>query len=249
MYHLLALFGDWGPGLVRVEALHLLKLIESLETEIILVDDAVVADYERLHAGHAVLGRGGDQGETPDHHTFHYEIHFAERSGGSLSLQNFEEITVVGLGSAGVALFDRASDLFTDGTAPRAVGVLPGQTILLAWGTDNTLGILVHVVPFAWLKGIIMLRFHVAAADLNRVQFVSADAAVDELLTAGLAIKKPLATALHDRHRERPVLVAHEQECAAPVFRIDGDALLLTGLGGEVGSVLPVLREFTAKDN
>ena len=67
------------------------------------------------------------------------------------------------------------------------------------------MGVLVHVVPFAWLKGVIVLRFHVATADLNRVQFVS-----------------------------------------SPIGTGNGQS---TGLGGEVGGVLPVLREVTAKDN
>ena len=88
------------------------------------------------------------------------------------------------------------------------------------------MGVLVHVVPFAWLKGVIVLRFHVATADLNRVQFVSS--------------RSPPGTASPRCPRAGR---------RGSRFSDYGDALLLTGLGGEVGGVLPVLREFTAKDN
>src|SRR5580692_6752064 len=83
---LFVLIRNWSPGFVRVEALHFRELIEGSWAEIIFVNNAVLADDECLHTGHIVFSRCGYQRETPDHHTFHYEIHFAERSSGSLSL-------------------------------------------------------------------------------------------------------------------------------------------------------------------
>ena len=59
--------------------------------EVLFVHNAVLTDDERLYTSYPVLGRGGDQGETSDHHTFHNEIHFAERNSGSLSIQNLKK--------------------------------------------------------------------------------------------------------------------------------------------------------------
>ena len=81
------------------------------------------------------------------------------------------------------------------------------------------------------------------------VQFVGADATIEEFLPAGFAVKEPFVTALHQRHGERPVLVAHEEEGAVPALRIHGNALLFAGLGSEIRGVLPVLREFAAEYN
>jgi len=58
-----SLLEDWFPGGVRIETLHLYKLIEGGRPKILLEDNAVVADDEGLHAGHAVFSRGSYQGE------------------------------------------------------------------------------------------------------------------------------------------------------------------------------------------
>src|SRR5206468_2146957 len=106
---------------------------------------------EGLHPCHTVLGRCSNQGEASNHHTFHHEIHLAERRRGSLPFQNFEEIAVVGLGATVVALVDRTGDLFPHRSPPSTIGVLPGQAILLARSADDALGILVHSVTLVWL--------------------------------------------------------------------------------------------------
>ena len=142
----------------------------------------------------------------------------SERRGGSLPLQNLEEIAVIRLGAAGVALFDGARDVFPDRPAPRAVGVLPRQAILLARSADDALRILVHVVALRRAEGVFVLRLHVAAADLDGVQLIGADAAVEVSCRPALPSKNHLLPLLHDRDGKRPVLVADEQERAAPFF-------------------------------
>lgn len=125
---------------------------------------------------------------------------------------------------------------------------MPCQAILFAGSAYNPLGILVRIVALALLKCIIVLRFHVAAADVNGVQFIASDATIEELLAAGLGIKCPFGAQLHDWHGERPVLVAHEEECPVVFFGIHGDAFLFASLGSEVSGSLPVLGVFTGKD-
>ncbi len=72
------LLQDRFPGTIRIESIHFNKLIEGGRPKILLVDNAVVADDEGLHAGHAVLSGSSDQGEAADHYTLHDKIHFAD---------------------------------------------------------------------------------------------------------------------------------------------------------------------------
>src|SRR5262249_721763 len=116
---------DRFPRAIWIEALHLFEFIEGGRPQIFRVDDSVMAENEGVNASLAVLGRSSHQGEAPDHHPFDYEIHFAERRRGPLPFQNFEEISMVGLGIRGVSLFYRAGNLFAYGTAPTPVRVLP----------------------------------------------------------------------------------------------------------------------------
>src|SRR5262249_673387 len=115
--------------------------------------------------------------------------------------------------------------------------------------TNDALGVLIHIIAFAWLEGILVLCFHVAAADVDDVQFVGADAAIEEFLAAGFGVKRPFTLSLHDGHRERAVLVAYNDECAGAVLRIHRDTLLFSGLGSEVGGALPVLGKLPCKND
>src|SRR5258705_703167 len=91
------LLQDRFPGTIRIESIHFNKLIEGGRPKILLVDNAVVADDEGLHAGHAVLSGSSDQGEAADHYTLHDKIHFADWCRGSLTFQNLEEIAMISL--------------------------------------------------------------------------------------------------------------------------------------------------------
>src|SRR5882724_11441563 len=199
--------------MIRIEALHFNKLIEGGRPKILLVDNAVVADDGALHSGNAVLSRSSNKSEASDHYAFHDEFHFAEWRRWSLPFQNFEEIAMVWLRTAGVALFNRTGNLFANRSAPATVRVLPCQAILFAGSAYNALGVLVCIVSFALLECVFVLRFYVAAADINSVKLIAPDATVEEFLAAGLGIKRPFGAQLHDWHGEWPVLVAHQEEC------------------------------------
>src|SRR5258706_6057627 len=213
-----------GPGFVRIESLRALELIESLRPETFLVDNAVVADDEGPDTGDFILRRRSHEGKAPDHHSFHYEIQLAEWSCGALPFENLEKVAVVRL-AAGVTLFNGAGDLVTYRTSPGAIGILPRQAILLAGRANDALGILVNFIALVRLKSILVLSFHIAAADCNRVQFIGSDAAVEKLLPAGFGVEEPLLTLLHKRHRERPVLVADKEKRAGAAVWICGNAI------------------------
>src|SRR3974377_1576998 len=114
---LFSILRNRGPGFVRIETLHLHKLIERGRPKVLLVDNTILADHEALHPGLAVLGWCRNQSETPDHHAFHHIVHFAEWGGGSLPFENLEKIAMVRLRISRIALFDRLGDLFADWTA------------------------------------------------------------------------------------------------------------------------------------
>src|SRR5882672_6433384 len=124
-----------GPG----RSAPSLERVERRRAQVFLVDDAVMADHERLHAARAVLGGGRDEREAANHQAVDDEIHFAEWRRRSLALQDLEEVAMVGLRLVGVALRDRLGDLVADWTLPRAVLVPPGQAVLRARCADDSL--------------------------------------------------------------------------------------------------------------
>src|SRR5262249_13746398 len=136
---------SWCPGLVGVEALHRLERLERLRAEVLFVNHAILADDEGLDARDAVLNRRSGKREAADHRSLDDVVELPERRRRPLSFQDLEEVAVIRLAGR-VALLDRAGDLFADGSAPRAVGVLPRQAVLLARRADDPLRVLVHVV-------------------------------------------------------------------------------------------------------
>src|SRR5690348_6803404 len=189
---LFVILRNWGPGLIRVEALHLLEFVKSARSEVLLIDDTVLTNDEGLDTRLPVLGWGGYQCEASDHHAFQHVVHLTEPCRWPLAFQNLEEISVVWLCSGGVTLFDRPGDLLANWSAPTAIRVLPTQAILPAGVAYNALGVLIYIEAFAGLERILVLRVHIASADINSVQFVSANAAVEEFLPAGIGIEVPL---------------------------------------------------------
>src|SRR5271170_2815614 len=117
-----------SPGFVRVESLHVPKRIGSLQPEIFLVDNAVVADDEGPYTGDFILRRRSHQSKATDHYSFHDKIQFAERGCRALTLENLEEVAVVRFAAA-ITLFDGPRDLVTYRPSPGAIGILPRQAI------------------------------------------------------------------------------------------------------------------------
>src|SRR5260370_40282343 len=140
-----------------------------------------------------------------------------------------------------VALLEDASYFFAHRTSPASIRVLPSESVLFARSADNPLGILVYLVALAFLQRIFVLRFHVATTDVDGIEFVAADTAIEQLSAARFRIKGPFVTHLHNRYRERPVLVAHKKECPIAGLRIHGNAFLFARLRRKVHSPLSIL--------
>src|SRR5262249_50713352 len=155
------------------------------------VNNPVVTHDESLYSRFTELGRCRRQRESANHHTFHYKIHLPQRCRRSLSFQNFKKISVVWLRLTGVTLLQCAGNLFADRPPPAPVRVLPGQPVLLSRRAYNTLRVLVHIVSFPFLECILMLRFNIPMADINRVQFVAAYATIVEFLPSSFGIEVP----------------------------------------------------------
>ena len=200
------------PGYVGVEALHLFELFECIWAEVLLVDNAVVADHERLYTGDAVFGGRGDESEAADHDSFDDVVEFSERGGGALSFEDFEEVTVIGRFSGVVTLCDGASSLFADWALPLTVGSLPGEAVLFTGSADDALSVLVYAIELARSEGVGVLGFDEAVANLDGIEFVGADAAVEEFLLASLGVKGPFAIDFDDGCGEGPALIADEDE-------------------------------------
>ena len=148
-----------------------------------------------------------------------------------------------------ISQLDRTGKFLSYRTFPGAIRVLPGQAVLCAGGAYDVLGILIHIVALAFPECVLLLRINVVVAEGNDVQFVGADAAVEEFLPPGLRVEVPLAGSLYNGHGERPVLVADHDKGTVPVIRVQRDILLFASLGREIGSPLPVLWKLTSKHN
>src|SRR5947207_826423 len=225
-----SLFFHRRPALVRIETIHALKDLQRLGAEIFFIDHTVLADQERLHAGVPVLGRRSDQREPANHHALDHIIQLAQRRRRSLAFQHFEKVAVIRFAAVRIAADNSGRDLLADGAVPGAVSFLPGQTVLLPFGADDSLRVLVHAVYF-FREGILMLRLDVTMTDFNRVQFVAADAAIQEFLPSGFRVEEPALADSYDRHGKRPILLADNQT-GARLCLVDVDAHLRPGLGG-----------------
>src|SRR6185437_15978319 len=67
------------PGFVRIIELHVAKILQRARTEILLINNTLIADNEGLHSGNAVFGRSRSEGKSPDHCSLDNKIHFSER--------------------------------------------------------------------------------------------------------------------------------------------------------------------------
>src|SRR6516165_2675210 len=160
---------DRRPGLVRIEALHLLELLKGVRPKVLLIDHAAVTDYERLDAAAAVFRGSRHERKASDHHAFDDEVHGTVRGGGSLPFQDLEVIAVVGLALCRVPLLDGVGYPLADRPAQCAIRVPPGQSVVFARSADDALSKLVHRIALTLLERVVVLGFHVAPTDLDGV--------------------------------------------------------------------------------
>src|SRR6516164_8601932 len=118
------------------------------------------------------------------------------------------------------------------------------QAILLAGGADDALGVLVNVIALPLLERVLVLRLNVAVADLDGVQLISADTAVEDFLATGFGVKNPLVVPLDDGYRKGPIFLADHKERSVCVFRVNRNSRLLASLRRKRLGPLPVASGF-----
>src|SRR5262249_19802337 len=144
--------------------------LESVRTEVLLIDDSIVAHHEGHYSGDAILRRNSNEREAADHRSVHNVIHLSERRVRPLPLQYSKKVAMVGLlRSGGVTALDGARHIFTDGAAPRAVWVLPCKAVLLPGSADDFLRILIDVRVVMLRHCVFVLRFDKSTTDLDCV--------------------------------------------------------------------------------
>src|SRR6266704_2131718 len=77
-------------------------------------------------------------------------------------------------------------------------------------------------------ESVIVLRFHVAAADLDGIQFVGADAPQKDFLAAFIGVEKPLSVSLDDRNGQRPIVIANRNGGPFGILRVRTNLGLLS---------------------
>ena len=75
--------------------------------------------------------------------------------------------------------------------------------------------------------------FDEAVTNLDGIEFIRADAAVEEFTLASLGVKGPFAVDFDDGYGEGPVLIADDDEGACAGLGIHGDRCLFLGFYGE----------------
>src|SRR6201987_6111291 len=199
-----------SPCFVRVVELHLPEDFKCVGTRVLLVNNAVKAHDERLHARNPVLRRRSGKSKPSDHRASDDEAHLAKRSSRALPFQNLEVVTVVGLALVCVALLQSLGNPLGNGTPQATVGVIPDKPVVFARGTDDALGILIYFGIVVLLQRVFLLCIHVSPTYLDGIQFIGTDAPVEHLPTAGLGVEQPLVAFLDKRDRQRPTVIANQ---------------------------------------
>jgi hypothetical protein len=124
----------------------------------------------------------------------------------------------------------------------RPVGITPHQSVLLARRADDPLRVLIDHRAIVPLDGIFMLCRRVPMARLDGIEFVPADAAIENLGAPRRGIEPPPAPLLDDWNGHRPVLRPHDQGGDPRIRGIAQDTGLHPGLLRKIAGVVPVLH-------
>src|ERR1700758_4303089 len=209
-----------SPCFVRVVELHLPEDFKCVGTRVLLVNNAVKAHDERLHARNPIFRRRSGKSKSSDHRASDDEAHLAKRSSRALSFQNLEVVTVIGLALVCVALLQSLGNPLGNGSPQATVGVIPDKPVVFAWSADDSLGILIYFGIVVLLQGVFVLRIHVSPTYLDGIQFIGTDAPVEDLLTADLGIEQPIVAFLDQWDRQRPAVIANQNRRAASLLRV-----------------------------
>src|SRR4030095_17022877 len=195
------------PSLVGIIGIHGLKGLEGIRPEILLIHNATRADHECFYPRNLIFGRRGHKAEPTDHCASDDEIYFTSGRGRALLRQHFEVVTVIRLTLFGIALRESIGHLFANRAGPGSIRIFPGQTIVLSRRADDLLRILIYFGVIMFLLRIFFLRIIEPATDRDCIEFIRANAAVQNFFLANLCIAYPLTLSFYDRNRQREVIL------------------------------------------
>src|SRR6476646_8919728 len=104
--------------------------------------------------------------------------------------------------------------------------------------TYDSLRVLIYWGTVVLFLGVLPLCFHEPATNRNSIQFVRADPASQDFITAGLGIKQPLILSLDDRNRHREIVVPHHQDNAIQELGVGGHSHFFLRLSRKRGCSL-----------
>ena len=233
------------PGFVGVEFGDGARVLAGFGAQVFLDDDAVLIDHERHHAGRAILGRIGDEGEAVGHLAVH---DVALRTAGSVPALLIEDSIVVAVkgrrGSILTALvtFDsRARDERTDRAFRLAWRRCPIEPVLLARVAQDLFGELIFA------RGVFILPIDEIAQHFDREDLVAADSPEEQLIFCGRRVEDPSAIFLDQWNRRRPVLGADDKRDLALI--VVGVAMHLVVFGDEIVAAVVVRDRVARRDD
>src|SRR5262249_26208395 len=218
--------------------------------EILLIHVAGMTNDEGLHARISIFGRPGDKPKATDHVATHDVVQGPAGSRRSLLCQDLEIISVVRCALAApantVASAGCLSDEFTKRTRLFTLCGRPIEAVLLPGLADNALGISFHASARAILLRIFALRIDIRQGGLNRVELVSADAAEEDLLTAGGGIELPHSVLADERYRKWKIIVSDNHGGLVVAIHLD---LMFCIIGRDIFLTCFGIGDFIARRN
>lgn len=180
-----ALFRDDHPSRSRIKPRDPARDLRRLRAEIGLIDLPLMAHQEGLNARDAPLGGDGQHGEAADHAAIHHIIHLAAARGRPLAFQHAEEIAVEGAwrlprSAPRISAFGRGGREGAKRARRLALGAGPIEPVALAGRGEEAPRMGPQSALAAGGAGIFIRHFDQRPQRLDRVQFVTADAPIQQ---------------------------------------------------------------------
>src|SRR5262249_56414356 len=121
-------------------------------------------------------------------------------------------------------------DRLTKRTVRLASRRRPVEAVFFARRTHDLLRVYRLAILILECIRILVLRVPVSEHSLHRSELVTTDAPRENFLPSGRRVETPLAVALHDRNRERPIVLPYYEDCGLAALRHDS---MLGVVGGE----------------
>jgi len=127
---------------------------------------------------------------------------------------------VAGFFVRGIALVDRSCNGFPNRSPGRAVRISPEEAVMFSGSANDLLCILIDAGVVVSFRSVFSLRFYESSANLDGIEFIGANPALEDLIVPLLCIEMPPAVCSHQGNRHRPVVSSNTESGAGGVLRI-----------------------------